>query len=46
MFMIPGGVRVMRKLGISLVKVEETDFFYEAVMSSLKHRRGTKTRSS
>ncbi len=34
----------MRALGISMTKVTETEFFYEAVISSLKHRRETKTR--
>ena len=34
----------MRLLGISFSKSTETDFFYNAVMSSLKQRRETKTR--
>ncbi len=42
--MMPGGYYILRMLGISATKATETEFFYQAVMSSLQHRRETKTR--
>ncbi len=44
LFFMPGGFKLMRMLGMSFQLVTETDFFYNAVVSSLKHRRETKTR--
>ena len=41
---IPGGMKLLKMLGLSFNLVTETDFFYNAVVSSMKHRRETKTR--
>ena len=41
---LPGGKKLLDALNIPITKVTETEFFYEAVMASLKHRRDTQTR--
>ena len=41
---VPGGLQLMRALDISVMPETETKFFYEAVMSSLNHRRQHKER--
>ena len=41
---LPGGVKIMNLLGISLFKVKETDFFQQVVMDSIKHRRESKAK--
>ena len=42
--MIPGGKALINALNIAMFKETETEFFYEAVVSSLRHRRETQTR--
>ncbi len=42
--MIPPIRKILSVLKISVMKVTETEFFYDAVMASLKHRRESKTR--
>ena len=43
--MIPGGLKIMRTFKISAMPfVKETEFFYQAILSSLNHRRENKTR--
>jgi cytochrome P450 family 6 len=42
--MLPGGRKLFDALGVSLMKPTETEFFYDAVMASLKSRRESKHR--
>ena len=42
--MLPFGYKLFGFLNISVSKGTETEFFYNAVMSSLKHRQESKTR--
>jgi cytochrome P450 family 6 len=42
--MIPGGRALFDALGVSVMKPTETEFFYNAVMASLKSRRESKHR--
>ena len=41
---IPGGYDLLRLLNIPMTRKSEIEFFYQVVMSTLKHRRETKTR--
>ena len=42
---LPGGQKLMRTFGISVMPwIKETNFFYQAIMSSINHRREHKTR--
>ena len=41
---VPGGLQLMRALDISVMPDTETKFFYQAIMSSLNHRRQHKER--
>ena len=38
-FLLPGGYHILNALNVSLTKDTETDFFYQAILSSLNHRR-------
>ena len=43
--MIPGGLKIMKTFKISVMPfIQETEFFYQAILSSLNHRRENKTR--
>lgn len=42
--LIPYGVQILNALKISVSKETETEFFYEAIMSSLRERRKSKNR--
>ena len=42
--MIPGGISFLRALNLSVTESTSSEFFYEAVMSTLNHRRETKVR--
>ena len=41
---VPGGLQLMKALDISVMPDTETKFFYQAIMSSLNHRRQHKER--
>ena len=41
---LPLGRKFMDAFGLSILKVTETEFFYEAIVASLKHRRESKTK--
>ena len=43
-FLVPNGAKIMGALNISVGKATEMNFFYDVIMSSLEHRRETKTR--
>jgi len=38
-FLMPGGYHILNALNVSLTKDTETGFFYQAILSSLNHRR-------
>ena len=42
--MIPGVLNIFKALDISIMKKTETEFFYQAIMSTLNHRREHKSR--
>ena len=42
--MLPGGIYILRALNLSVTENTSTEFFYEAVMSTLNHGRETKIR--
>ena len=42
--MLPFGINIFKALNISVMKETETDFFYNAILSSINHRRTSKTR--
>ena len=41
---LPLGHKVMNAFGLSVLRVTETEFFYEAISASLKYRRESKTK--
>ena len=41
---LPLGRRFMDAFGLSVLKVTETEFFYDAIVASLKYRRESKTK--
>ena len=41
---LPGGNKILSAMKTSVMRETETEFFYSAIMSSLNHRRQTKTR--
>ena len=42
--LMPGGLYLLKMFNLSVMKKNETEFFYNAVISSLNHRRENKTR--
>ena len=41
---IPGGYQFLKALNIPMTRKSETEYFYQVIMSTLKHRRETKLR--
>ena len=41
---LPFGRKIMNVFGLSVLKITETEFFYEAISASLKYRRESKTK--